>query len=153
MSRSSVSSPNSLKLAAFDEDDLLVISTQLQDALLNVGDITFLAQKKSLVLLLRRFDWEDAEINAGGPFRRVLCGLSLSHVVSIRSKRISRDDPQAVLSLLSIAFKQNDPPSGILEIVFSGGGLIAAEVECLEAKLEDVGLQFSSRRKPEHGAG
>ena len=39
-----------LKLIALDKDDLAVISTHLQDAIVNVGDIVWLRAEKRLVL-------------------------------------------------------------------------------------------------------
>jgi hypothetical protein len=50
-----------LKLAALDAEDLTVISAHLQDAVLNVADLTFLAAEHRFVLALRRFDWQAPE--------------------------------------------------------------------------------------------
>ena len=49
-----------LKLIALDKDDLAVISTHLQDAIVNVGDIVWLRAEKRLVLGVNPFDWEAA---------------------------------------------------------------------------------------------
>ncbi|HKQ95600.1 MAG TPA: DUF2948 family protein [Aestuariivirgaceae bacterium] len=138
--------PLPAKLAAFDADDLLALSVQLQDALLTVGDIAYDASQKTLALLVRRFCWEAAQ----APYSRVLSGLRISHVTSVRSKRIDRSDPNGVLSLLSVTFVPTDGPAGQVDLVFSGGGEIKAEVECLEASLEDLGPQWEASGKPDH---
>ena len=49
---------NPLKLIALDQDDLEVVSTHLQDAVVKVADIVWLPAEKRLVLGLDRFDWE-----------------------------------------------------------------------------------------------
>ncbi len=49
-----------LKLIALDNDDVEVISTHLQDAVLKVGDIVWRPSERRLVLGLNRFDWEAA---------------------------------------------------------------------------------------------
>ena len=143
--------PLPTKLAAFDADDLLALSVQLQDAILTVGDIAYDAPQKTLSLLVRRFCWDAAEQKAHAPYRRVLSGLRISHVTSVRSKRINRSDPNGVLSLLSIAFTPTEEPAGEIDLIFSGGGEMKAEVECLEASLGDLGPQWQASGKPDHG--
>ena len=133
---------------AFDADDLLVLSVQLQDAILTVGDIAYDARQKTLSLLVKRFCWDAAEQKAHAPYRRVLSGLRISHVTSVRSKLIDRSDPNGVLSLLSVAFAPTEEPAGTIDLIFSGGGEIRAEVECLEASLEDLGPHGRRRASP-----
>ena len=47
-----------LKLIALDQDDIAIVSTHLQDAVVKIGDIVWLPAEKRLVLGLNRFDWE-----------------------------------------------------------------------------------------------
>ena len=47
-----------LKLVALDQDDLEVVSTHLQDAVVSVGDVHWRPGEKRLVIGLARFDWE-----------------------------------------------------------------------------------------------
>ena len=49
-----------LKLIAFDADDLSVISANLQDAVLKVGDIAYLPRESRFAAIGNRFDWADA---------------------------------------------------------------------------------------------
>jgi hypothetical protein len=57
-----------------------------------------------------------------------------------------------VLSLLAIRFTQRtaDDPAGTVEFVFSGGGTLRLEVECLEASLSDVSGAWAARGLPSH---
>ena len=49
-----------LKLKAEDEEDLRVVSACLQDALIAVGDISYLKDDQRFVLIANRFCWEAA---------------------------------------------------------------------------------------------
>src|SRR5437870_9235419 len=50
-----------VKFVALDRDDLEVVSTHLQDALVKVADIMWRPQEKRLVVSLCRFDWVSAQ--------------------------------------------------------------------------------------------
>ena len=45
-----------LKFVALDPDDLEVVSTHLQDALVKVSDVIWRPQEKRLIVALSRFD-------------------------------------------------------------------------------------------------
>ena len=44
-----------LKLVALDQEDLAVISAHLQDAIVKVGDLTYLPRERRFALVARRF--------------------------------------------------------------------------------------------------
>jgi len=138
-----------LKLTAFDAEDLAVISAQLQDAVIRAGDIKFLRRAKKLALLANRFAWEETEGLDGG-FRRRRSGLQITRVARVRVNRIRQDNPDAILSLLAIAFEPGEEPSGKIRLEFSGGGTLEAEVECIEAALEDIGPVWGTPHMPSH---
>ena len=138
-----------LKLTALDAEDLEIVSAHMQDAALLVGDIRYLPRQKKLVLLANRFDWHGAASDAG--FRRRRCGLQIHRVFEVMFNNLRRDDPSAVLSLLAILFHPApEPPGGIVELTFSGGGAMRAEVECVEVALDDLGPSWETPRKPDH---
>jgi hypothetical protein len=140
-----------LKLTALDSEDLEVISAHMQDATLLVGDITYLPRQKKLALVANRFDWESAE-EAGGDstFRRCRCGLQINRVFAVKYSKVRRDNPDGVLSLLAVLFHPGEAPGGIIELTFSGGGALRAEVECIEVALDDLGESWETPRKPAH---
>jgi hypothetical protein len=57
-----------------------------------------------------------------------------------------------VLELLAVVFEPagGDDPSGRIDLRFAGGGTVRLTVECLEARLEDLGAAWAARMKPEH---
>ena len=133
-----------LRLAAFDSDDLAVISAHLQDAVLTVGDLHWLASQHRFVLYANRFDR-----NAGTPARR-RTALSFTHVSQVRAQRIAMSDRTAVLSLLAVTFVESDPPSGEIVLTFSGGGEIRLTAECIEAVLADSEAIWATAHEPRH---
>ena len=143
-----------LKLTALDSEDLEVISAHMQDAALLVGDITYLPRQKKLALVANRFDWEGAEATGGaGAFRRCRCGLQVNRVFAVKFSNVRRESPDAVLSLLAILFHPGpEAPGGTIELTFSGGGAMRAEVECIEVALDDLGHSWETPRKPDHAA-
>lgn len=142
-----------MSLTAFDPEDLTIISAHLQDAILRVGDITFIPRKRTLVVIANRFCWEGArEAGTGASgFERCRCGLQIHGVLSLKRSGIRQDAPDAILSLLAVLFHPgSEPPGGTIELTFSGGGSLRAEVECIEVALKDLGPSWRTRRRPRH---
>ena len=52
--------------------------------------------------------------------------------------------------VLDIRFEATDLPAGVIELRFAGGGTIRLTVECIEARLEDLGAAWAAIDKPEH---
>jgi hypothetical protein len=143
-----------LKLTALDAEDLEVLAALMQDAVLKVGDIKYLKRRKLLALTAKRFDWQQAAERSRGPFRRRLAGLSFARVLKARANHIRQDMENGVLALLTISFvAAGDPPSGEIVLTFSGGGELRLEVECIEARLEDLGPEWETLPRPQHPAG
>lgn len=138
-----------LKLMAEDAADLDIIAAAAQDALLRVGDVTFDKKARRFTTLINRFRWEEA--NEGGPFERVRAALSFESVLSVKSRKVRTDAPDALASVLSITFvPDEEPPSGVVRLVLAGGGEIELNVECLDALLMDIGAAWNTPRRPDH---
>jgi hypothetical protein len=139
-----------LTLAAEDAEDLEVISARLQDAVALVKDVVWLPKARRFAALFNRFKWEDTETKGDG--LRVRAGLTFDSVLSVKAQNIREDDGEAVLSLLAIRFTPNggEDPGGTIELVFSGGGTIRLQAECIEASLSDVSGEWVARGRPTH---
>jgi hypothetical protein len=136
-----------LKLVALDQEDLAIISAHLQDAVVRVGDIAYLPQERRFALVARRFDWE---AGADEPPRRRLTGLHFERVLGVRTRGLVRSRPDAALNLLAIAFEPGDAPSGTATLIFSEGGAIQIEVECIEMQMKDLGPVWEAESRPSH---
>jgi hypothetical protein len=139
-----------LKLAALDTDDLAIMSAHLQDAVLKVGDMTFIPREKRFALVANRFDWEGDRRNQR---QRRRTGLHFDRVLTAQRARIRSDAADAVLNLLAITFEETDAPSGVVTLHFSGGGAVRLTVECLEAAMRDLGPAWETGSRPSHDTG
>ncbi len=141
-----------LKLAAFDAEDLQVLSAHMQDAVIRVGDICYLPRERRFAFLANRFDWLSAGDGSGGAgeFQRRRTVIHFERVLRAQSSRIRQDRKDAVLELLAVHFDETEPPGGWITLVCAGGGMIRLEVECIEAAMKDLGPSWSTRKCPCH---
>lgn len=141
-----------LKLLAEDAADLEIIAAAAQDALLRVGDVAYDPKARRFTALVNRFRWETAE--GEGPFERIRTALSFESVLAVKSRKLRRDTPDALASMLSVDFvPAEEPPGGEVRLTLAGGGEISLDVECLDALLLDVGPSWTTPRRPDHEAG
>jgi hypothetical protein len=138
-----------LKLIALDRDDIEVVSTHLQDAVVKVADILWRPAEKRLVLALNRFDWEACgEVTPCYQRRRT--ALRFERVLSFRARNVSPAAKDAVLNLLAIEYAETDAPAGTITLIFSGGAALRLDVECLECELADLGPTWTAAARPAH---
>jgi len=136
-----------LQLLAADAEDLKVISAALQDAVCAIGDIRFEKGPRRLTLVLNRFRWESGGKKGG---ERVRSALQLGGVLDVKSLKLRRDAPKAVVSLLSIGFEPGEAPGGAVVFAFAGGGELRATVECVDAVLADLSSPWPTRNRTAH---
>ena len=127
-----------LKLIALDADDLAVISAHVQDACVQTGDIIWRQGEKRLVVGMNRLDWEQTLTGETSP-RRLISALRFDRVLACKSRDIDLGTPEAALELLGIEFHPGEPPGGSAVLMFSQGGALRLDVECLECELADLG--------------
>jgi Protein of unknown function (DUF2948) len=139
-----------LKLLALDDDDLKIISCHLQDAVIRVGDMTFLPERKRFAAVLNRFDWECALESKSKDNRRRRAALRFDRVFGAQLKGVRPDQQDKVLSLLAIRFEPGELPSGVIELAFSGDVSIRLQAECIEAELRDLGPVWPTKHRPRH---
>ena len=139
-----------LKLLALDAEDLDILSAHLQDAVLKVGDIHWRADEKRLVLAVNRFVWESTGEKSRRLFERRRAALRFDRVTRVQANHIPRERPDTVLELLALRFTATEAPSGVIEAIFAGGGVLRVEVECLEAGLCDLGAAWATECCPSH---
>jgi Protein of unknown function (DUF2948) len=60
-------------------------------------------------------------------------------VLACKSRDIDLETPEAALELLGIEFHPGEAPSGSAVLMFSQGGALRLDVECLECELTDLG--------------
>jgi hypothetical protein len=137
-----------LKLLALDSEDLEVISATTQDAVIRVRDMGYARGDKRFALLMNRYAWEVDGGRSKGQRRRA--ALSFGRVTAVAAAGVDLNALDGVLELLDIRFEPADEPAGNIELRFAGGGTVRLAVECVEARLEDLGAAWAAKAKPEH---
>jgi hypothetical protein len=139
-----------LKLRAVDNDDIAVISTILQDALVAVGEMIYLPEEERFVLVANRFCWE---MPPGGEARasleRTMTGLCVDRVTSVQRRGFSPRDEDRILSLLAIRPDSLETPTALI-LDFADGISVRLEVERVMCHLDDLGEPWPTRWQPKH---
>ena len=163
--RSSEDKP--LKLRAHDPADMDVIAAVLQDALVPVSDMAFLAGEKRFVLVANRFCWHgdpaddprpaapapetgDADVSfedsdGPAPFTRVNAAVCFDKVERVRYRGLQPGGKDEILSLLTITAR----PEAIT-LIFAGEAAVRLEVQQIRCHLEDIGRPWPTRWRPRH---
>ncbi|MDV2967253.1 DUF2948 family protein [Nitratireductor aquimarinus] len=142
-----------LKLVALDDVDLGIFSAHLQDAVVKVGDLAFEPSNRRFAAAFNRFVWENETKRSflrQSPHERRRSVLHFDRVQSVRTAGIDRNRPNDVLSLLAINFIPAQEPSGVVELIFSGDAALRLDVECIEARLTDLGAAWETPSRPSH---
>lgn len=136
-----------LKLRATDADDLAVISTCLQDAVVPVRDMAYLADENRFAMVANRFRWEDS----GGPpvagriYERVHAGVCFDAVTGVHQLGLDQKRRGQILSLLALA-----AGDGSVELTFSAGVVIRLEVTRIMCHLQDLDEPWPTQWRPTH---
>ncbi len=145
-----------LNLGAQDAEDLQVISSLTQDAVLTVDDLKWNRAERQLVFLLKRFRWEDVELakQQGRDPERVQSLLVIQNATGLASQGIDRKQADIVLSLMSLEFSGAVDGVGDLILTFSGDGALKVQVDGLDVALRDVTRPYvaPSKQVPNHDA-
>src|SRR4030095_7593619 len=100
-----------VKFVALDRDDLEVVSTHLQDALVKVAECIWRRHEKRLLIALSRFDCLSAE-GTKPELRRCRAALRFERVKCCKCRNVNPAGKDAVLNLLAVDFSETDPPPG-----------------------------------------
>jgi hypothetical protein len=138
-----------LKLRAIDREDLEVLSSHLQDAVVPLKDVGYFPEDRRFVLVAGRFRWEGAGDDPvpGRIYERVRCGVRFEDVERVQHRGIDRRQPGQILSLLAI--RGGD---GFIDLVFSAGAAIRLHVSRILCQAEDIGEPWPTQWRPAHPA-
>jgi hypothetical protein len=156
-----------LKLRAEDAEDYGVVAACLQDALVPVGEMQYLADEKAFVLVANRFRWEncseafdsppapaqegaqaevpDAMFVACQAYERVNCALRIDGVAQVKRRGFAPKDRARVLEILHIT-----TAPGAVELLFAGDAAVRLEGEGLVCRLQDMGEPWPTLWRPRH---
>src|ERR1700745_552981 len=106
-----------VKFVALDRDDLEVVSTHLQDALVKVADVMWRPHEKRLVVALSRFDWLSAE-GTKPELRRCRAALRFERVKCCKCRNGNPAGKDAVLNLLAVEVCATDGPAALVNSLY-----------------------------------
>ena len=138
-----------LRLLAETAEDLEVISAAIQDSVVKAGNLKYESRRNRFALEINRYRWESGARRGEG--ERVRSLLAFDGVLNVKTRAVTKVDPEMILSLLQVTFTPADePPGGKLTLLFAGDGEIVLEVEVLDATLLDSDYVWPTRRLPSH---
>jgi len=139
-----------LRLIAEDAADLEVISAAVQDAILKAENLKYDKRRRRFTLEVNRFGWEDMKTKRG-PKTRVRSLLAFDGVLGVKTRAVTKSDPDMVMSILSVTFTPDETqPGGKVSILFSGDGELMLDIEALDVTLLDSDYEWSTRNTPDH---
>ena len=140
----------SLRLLAETAEDLEVISSAIQDSVVKAGNLTYEARINRFSLEINRYRWEEG-VTKRREGERVRSLLAFDGVLGVKTRAITKSDPELILSLLQVTFAPaEDPPGGTVTLLFAGDGEIVLDVEVLDATLLDSDYVWPTRHLPDH---
>ncbi|GLQ36129.1 hypothetical protein GCM10007939_24130 [Amylibacter marinus] len=137
-----------IRLKAQDADDIAVISSLVQDAILPASEIAWLPAENRFGLLLNRFRWENKNQDA----ERVQTVLVFDSITKAKTDGVDPANKEQILSILSLSFTPTEDGSGWLTLTLAGDGEIALFAECIDITLKDATKPYiaPSKRRPTH---
>ena len=143
-------SEHPLRFLAQDEDDLKIISTLVQDAVLPLKETSWQPEVNRFGLLLNRFRWQDKTRAERGNrvYERVQAIMVVNNVQKVSSMGIDKSDREQIISILSVDYKESKHGGGQLAFTLAGDGALALDVECLDVTLKDVTKPYKAVSMP-----
>lgn len=143
-----MSSFTPLRLIAKDLEDIKVLSSCVQDAILPLKEMAFIPEEQQFALLIQRFCWEytgtnTAEINQDH-IKRIQSALIFSHISSYEALGI--EENMDILELLAIQTHHKNS----MTLDFAGGASINLKFTSIHVRLEDVGSPWTVSHIPKH---
>ena len=148
-----------LRLLARDSDDVAVLSTLLQDAIIPRADMSFDRKLNEFFIVANRFCWElepsvDLKSIDGKPVHeRRICGIRIVNVRSVQHQKWPRMCQHALLNLLALRhmdMAEHPSEAALLQFEFSGGSSLRLSVDNVDIALADLDSGHPTSLQPVH---
>ncbi|MCY4592690.1 MAG: DUF2948 family protein [Alphaproteobacteria bacterium] len=130
-------------------DDLELVSTLLQDAIVPVREIVYDPAHRRFAMMAQRFRWELEEAGPVGEddpvSERVHCAVLINEVDAARTRGFDITERGRILELLSCNLADDG-----LYLCFAGGTTIGLSIRRLSCLAEDVGDSWPTWSRPTH---
>ena len=148
-----------LRLLARDEDDVLVVSALLQDAIIPGVDMEFNRETSQFILVANRFCWEippldNVKSSDGNPVKeRRLCGICIRHVTAVQHHNWPDMRQDALFNVLALRHADMAEQAGKgvgLQFEFSGGSSLRLLTDDIDITLADLYACHPTSLQPAH---
>ena len=139
-----------LKLIGKNYNDLKVISAYLQDSIVVVGDMVFLKENKTFIMIVNRFMWENVEKGIIRKGERIRCAVKFEEVIEVKSHNINQKNTKRSLEYLAIKCTSNADETYNIKIFFAGDSIITIISESIEVFMHDLGKSWQVKHVPLH---
>lgn len=149
--KAEVKPSGALRLRALDEDDLQVIAACLQDALIPLREMAYMAEDELFLASFDRFQWERLTGQEAASDLTVCQSiLKIDHVEAVQYRGLDGDLGGVKFELLTIKVETFGETGLHLTLVFAGGAALRLQVRQLAVALEDFGEPRSANVVPKH---
>lgn len=140
-----------LRLRACDKEDVQVIAACLQDALIPLREMAFMAEERRFLAAFNRFQWERLAdpVDASG---LTLCQsvLRIDHVDNVQYRGLDGELDGVKFELLTIMAEPVDTGGFKVTLLFAGDVALRLQVDELALALEDFGEPSLASATPKH---
>ncbi len=142
---------STISLRCRQSQDLEVVSSLLQDALVGNADLRFEKPKNSFLFVANRFCWEVVTKNSKDKsYYRVLSGVNIQNVTSVKHQNLThyKEANEALFyNLLTIEY---DSGKNEVTLVFSQNVSVKLIVSELDIFLRDIAEPYPTIQMPNH---
>ena len=148
-----------LRLLARDEDDVVVVSALLQDAIIPGADMEFKRNAGQFIIVANRFCWEIPPLDGvtssdGKPVHeRRLCGICIRQVSAVQHHNWPDIWQGALFNLLALRLDDMAEQAGKgvgLQFEFSGGLSLRILIDGIDITLADLDVGHPTSLQPAH---
>lgn len=144
-----------LRLRAVSIEDVEILSTLLQDAIIPGEDMTFDRPGRRFVMVANRFCWDRPAVagvttDSGAPvYERQLCGIQVHGIDKVRTAGMPASRRGALFNLLAISATTAEGRANV-EMLFSGGVSLRLGAASLLILAEDLDEGHPTPNLPSH---
>ncbi|MGB1105334.1 MAG: DUF2948 family protein [Alphaproteobacteria bacterium] len=148
-------SADRLRLRAVSTEDVEILSTLLQDAIIPGEDMSFERAGRRFVMVANRFCWDRPAVagvttDSGAPvYERQLCGIQILNIDKVRTTGMPASRRGALFNLLAIT-AMTTADGATVELLFSGGVSLRLDADSLLILAEDLEESRPTPNLPSH---
>jgi len=148
-------SADRLRLRAVSTEDVEILSTLLQDAIIPGEDMSFERAGRRFVMVANRFCWDRPAVagvttDSGTPvYERQLCGIQILNIDKVRTTGMPASRRGALFNLLAIT-AMTTADGATVELLFSGGVSLRLDADSLLILAEDLEESRPTPNLPSH---